>query len=109
MHAISITNIRAGVLENWFFAEHEKEVTDKYDLFYYGGVERNDPLVLKSNTTQGVVCLLNDLKALLLNAYIDCAPLKKTLARSIHLSRSHLKAVRQKQCLAIAKVVRQFE
>lgn len=70
-----------GRLEDWFFAEHEREVTDKFDLFYYGGIDRNDSLVLKASSSKGVISLLQELKDLLSDEYIDCKPLRSMIGK----------------------------
>lgn len=66
-------------LENWFFSEHDRTVTDKFDLFYYTGISGDDPLVQQSNSQIGVIGLLNELKALLSSEYVDCAPLRRLI------------------------------
>ncbi|MBZ9612708.1 DUF5623 domain-containing protein [Rheinheimera maricola] len=68
-------------LEDWFFSEYERGVTDKYDLFYYGDIDRNDPFVLQANSSKGVVSLLQQLKDMLLGAYVDCGPLRKMIGK----------------------------
>ena len=68
-------------LEDWFFSEYEKNVTDKFDLFYYGDIDRNDPFVLQANSSKGVISLLHELKDLLLNAYVDCEPLRRLIGK----------------------------
>lgn len=80
-------------LENWFFSEYERNVTDKFDLFYYGSIDRDDPLVLKASSLKGIIRLLQKLRGILLEAYIDCEPLRQLIRRvdaSIRiLSNSH--------------------
>ena len=66
-------------LEDWFFSEHEKKVTDKFDLFYYGDIDRYDPFVLQAHSSEGVISLLQQLKDILLDAYVDCEPLKRMI------------------------------
>ena len=68
-------------LEDWFFSEHEKNVTDKFDLFYYGQIDRNDPYVLQAHSSKGVISLLQKLKDMLLAAYVDCEPLKGMIGK----------------------------
>lgn len=68
-------------LENWFFSEHEKNVTDEFGLFYYGSIDSNDPFVLKAHSPKGVVSLLQKLKGVLLDAYVDCEPLRKMIGK----------------------------
>jgi len=68
-------------LEDWFFSEYERNVTDKFDLFYYGDIDRNDPFVLRAHSSSGVISLLEELKNLLLDAYIDCEPLRKMIGK----------------------------
>lgn len=63
-------------LEDWFFSEHEKCVTDKFDLFYYGSIDSNDPFVLHAHSSEGVISLLQELRDMLLDAYVDCEPLR---------------------------------
>ncbi len=38
-------------LEDWFFSEYNREVTNKYGLFYYGDIAKNDSFVLKARET----------------------------------------------------------
>ena len=66
-------------MEDWFFSEHEKKVTDKFDLFYYGDIDRYDPFVLQAHSSEGVISLLQQLKDILLDAYVDCEPLKRMI------------------------------
>lgn len=68
-------------LEDWFFSEHDRNVTDKFDLFYYGGIDRNDPFVLQADSSEGVISLLRELKDILLNAYVDCEPLRRMIGK----------------------------
>ena len=70
-----LSSIRSK-LEDWFFAERSREETDKYDLFYYGGISDDDPYVLKARTVKGNIELLNDIKRALQQAYVDCEPLR---------------------------------
>lgn len=68
-------------LEDWFFSEYERNVTDKFDLFYYRDVDSNDPCFLQANSSKGVISLLQELKDMLLNAYVDCEPLRKMIGK----------------------------
>ena len=68
-------------LENWFFSEYDRNVTDKFELFYYGNIDMNDPLVLQAHSSIGVVSLLQELKNLLLDAYVDCEPLRRMIGK----------------------------
>jgi len=68
-------------LEDWLFLEHSLAVTNKLDLFYYGGIDSEDPLLAKAESTAGVISLLQSVKDLLSNAYIDCEPLRKILKK----------------------------
>lgn len=68
-------------LEDWFFSEHDKNVTDKFDLFYYGSIDRNDPFVLQAHSSKGVISLLQELKDILLDAYVDCEPLRRMIGK----------------------------
>lgn len=80
-------------LEDWFFSEHEKNVTDKYDLFYYGSIDRNDPFVLQAHSSKGVISLLQKLKDMLLDTYVDCEPLRRITGKldtAIKLTSKHL-------------------
>lgn len=70
-------NLIKSTLENWFFSEYEKGVTDNYDLFYYSNIDSNDHFVIRAESSIGVVALLEELKELLVGAYVDCAPLRK--------------------------------
>ncbi|MDH5217857.1 MAG: DUF5623 domain-containing protein, partial [Gammaproteobacteria bacterium] len=63
-------------LENWFFLEHEKIITDKFDLFYGGNIDTNDPFVIQAHSSKGVISLLQELRDTLLDAYVDCEPLR---------------------------------
>lgn len=68
-------------LEDWFFSEHRKDVTNNYDLFYYGAIDKADPLVLQAHSTQGVIDLLLELKALLETSYVVCEPLRRMISK----------------------------
>lgn len=68
-------------LEDWFFSEHDKNVTDQFDLFYYGGIDSNDPYVLQAYSSKGVISLLHELKGMLIDAYVDCEPLRKMIRK----------------------------
>lgn len=68
-------------LENWFFSEHEKNVTNKFDFFYYGNIDGNDPFVLKAHSSKGIVSLLQELKDTLRDAYVDCEPLRRMIRK----------------------------
>ena len=76
-------------LEDWFFSEYSRSITDKFDLFYYGDIDMDDPLVLKADSSKGVITLLQELKDMLLASYVDCAPLRSMIRKidtSIKLS-----------------------
>jgi len=68
-------------LEDWFFSEYDNSVTDKFDLFYYGSIDRNDSFVLQADSSKGVISLLQELKDMLLDAYVDCEPLRKMIGK----------------------------
>ena len=68
-------------LEDWFFKEYEKEVTSKYDLFYYGGTEKDDPLFIQAQSPIDVVNMLIELRRTLVNAYIDCEPFRRMIRK----------------------------
>ena len=68
-------------LEDWFFSEYDRSITDKFELFYYGSIDRSDPFLLQANSSEGVVSLLQELKGLLLEAYVDCEPLRKMIGK----------------------------
>lgn len=68
-------------LEDWFFSEHDKNVTDEFDLFYYGGIDSNDPYVLQANSSKGIIRLLHELKDMLIDSYVDCEPLRKIIRK----------------------------
>lgn len=68
-------------LEDWFFSEHDKSVTDKFELFYYGSIDQNDPLALRASSAKGVISLLQELKSILQDAYVDCEPLRKIIRK----------------------------
>ncbi len=70
-----------SMLEDWFFSEYDRNVTDNYDLFYYGSIDRNDPFVLRADSSKGITSLLHDLKEILLNAYVECEPLRKIIGK----------------------------
>jgi hypothetical protein len=80
-------------LEDWFFSEHERDVTDKMDLFYYGNIDRNDPFVSQAHLPKGVINLLKTLKDQLVDSYVDCEPLRvmvRKLDTSIRLTLNQL-------------------
>ncbi|MFK5893117.1 MAG: DUF5623 domain-containing protein [Pseudomonadota bacterium] len=68
-------------LEDWFFSEHDSNVTDKFDLFYYGSIDSNDPFVLQAHSSKGVISLLQELRDMLLDAYVDCEPLRGMIGK----------------------------
>lgn len=68
-------------LEDWFFSEHDRNVTDQFDLFYYGDIDKNDPFVLQAQSPKGVISLLRQLKDMLLDAYVDCEPLRRMIGK----------------------------
>lgn len=68
-------------LEDWFFSEHERNVTDKFDLFYYGSIDEKDPFVLQAHSSKGVVSLLQRLKDMLQDSYVDCDPLRRMIGK----------------------------
>ena len=68
-------------LEDWFYSEHDKNVTDQFDLFYYGSIDSNDPYVLQANSSKGVISLLQELKDMLIDAYVDCEPLRRMIRK----------------------------
>lgn len=68
-------------LENWFFSEYERSVTDEFELFYYEGIEKNDPLVKQAASEEGVSSLLQELRRILLDSYVDCEPVRKMIRR----------------------------
>ena len=68
-------------LEDWFFSEHDRSITNEFDLFYYGGIDENDPLVLRAQSPKGVVSMLQELKTLLQEAYVDCDPLRRMVGK----------------------------
>lgn len=70
-----------STLENWFFSEYDRNITDQFDLFYYGDINMNDPLVSKADSSKGVISLLQELKEMLQNAYVDCEPLRGMIAK----------------------------
>ena len=68
-------------LEDWFFAEHDSKVTNQFDLFYYGGNDSKDPYVIQAGSVNGIIILLEDLKGQLLDAYVDCEPLRRMVRK----------------------------
>jgi hypothetical protein len=68
-------------LNDWFFSEHKKSVTDKFELFYYESIDRTEPLALRASSVKGVMSLLHELKSMLLDAYVDCEPLRKMVSK----------------------------
>ena len=68
-------------LEDWFFSEHDSSVTANFDLFYYGSIDRNDPFVLQAHSSKGVINLLQELRNMLLDVYVDCEPLRRMIRK----------------------------
>jgi hypothetical protein len=68
-------------LEDWFFSEYQRSITDKFDLFYYGNIDGNDPYVLRADSAKGVIILLQELKDMLLESYVDCEPLRSMIGK----------------------------
>lgn len=81
-------------LEDWFFAEHPRAETDKYDLFYYSAIPEDDPFVKKAETSEGVIELLQELRNNLLKFYIECAP-RNSLIKRVDFSINATKKIRQ--------------
>lgn len=80
-------------LEDWFFSEYDKSIIDKYTLFYYGGIDESDTLVSQANSSEGVIYLLRELKSILLDAYVECEPLRKMIRKldtAIKIASKHL-------------------
>lgn len=94
--ALQINNLLSSVkskLEDWFYLEHPKEETDKFDLFYYSGSSSDEPFVARVSTIDGCTQVLNELKGVLVEAYVDCAPLRqliRKIERSIQLQTKKL-------------------
>lgn len=68
-------------LEDWFFSEHDSDTTNQFDLFYYDTIDPKDPIVTQAKSVQGVIFVLQKLKALLLDAYVDCEPLRRIIGK----------------------------
>lgn len=68
-------------LENWFFAEYDRSVTDSFGFFYYGSIDEGDSLVLQASSAKGAIQLLQELRSLLVDAYVDCEPLRQMIRR----------------------------
>tara|TARA_Y100000782_G_scaffold107671_1_gene130234 strand:+ start:149 stop:499 length:351 start_codon:yes stop_codon:yes gene_type:complete len=68
-------------LEDWFFSEYEQDITDTFELFYYSGIDDDDPLVLQASSSKGVIHLLQALKIRLSESYVDCEPLRKMMGK----------------------------
>lgn len=68
-------------LEDWFFSEHDRSVTNEFDLFYYGDIDGNDPFVLQADSSKAITRLLEELKKMLLDAYVDCEPLRRMIGK----------------------------
>ena len=47
----------------------------------YGDIATNDSFVLKARSLDGVITLLQNLKELLDNAYVDCEPLRRLIRK----------------------------
>ena len=68
-------------LEDWLFSEYDKATTDKFELFYYGSLDKADPLLLKAATKGGAISILKEVRALLAEHYVSCEPLNKMLKK----------------------------
>ena len=68
-------------LEDWFFSEYEQDITDTFELFYYSGIDDDDPLALQASSSKGVIHLLQALKIRLSESYVDCEPLRKMMGK----------------------------
>ncbi len=68
-------------LEDWFFSEHDSETTNKFDQIYYGRAEIAEPMALRADSPKAIVEMLLELKNILSSAYVDCAPLRKIIAK----------------------------
>ena len=48
---------------------------------YYGAFDKDDPLVAEAESSDGVIAMLAKLRAMLTEAYPDCAPLRRLTGR----------------------------
>ena len=50
-------------------------------MFYYGSLDKADPLLLKAATKGGAISILKEVRALLAEHYVSCEPLNKMLKK----------------------------
>jgi len=64
-----------------FFAEYDRSATDRFGFFYYDSIDEGDSLVLQASSAKGAIQLLQELRSLLVDAYVDCEPLRQMIRR----------------------------
>lgn len=70
-------------LESWLAMETREEDMSRREFLdaYYGAFDKEDPLVVEAESSDGVIAMLSKLRAMLTGAYPDCAPLRRLIGR----------------------------
>lgn len=70
-------------LDSWLAMETREEDMSRREFLdaYYGAFDKDDPLVGKAESCDGVIAMLSNLRAMLTEAYPDCAPLRRLTGR----------------------------
>jgi hypothetical protein len=70
-------------LEDWLGMETRDEDMSRREFLdaYYGAFDKDDPLVAEAESSDGVIAMLAKLRAMLTEAYPDCAPLRRLTGR----------------------------
>ncbi len=95
-------------LEDWLAMEAREEDMSRRDFLdtYYGAFEKEDPLVLEAESAEGVIAMLSKLRAMLTEAYPDCAPLRRLTGRidtAVKMTKRHRDREKARPQAAIAK------
>ncbi|MFZ5744376.1 MAG: DUF5623 domain-containing protein [Pseudomonadota bacterium] len=70
-------------LEDWLGMETRDQDMPRREFLdaYYGAFNKEDPLVAEAENSDGVIAMLDKLRAMLTQAYPDCAPLRRLTCR----------------------------
>ncbi|SLK07761.1 DUF5623 domain-containing protein [Novosphingobium mathurense] len=70
-------------LESWLAMEAREEDMSRREFLdaYYGAFDKGDPMVVEADSSDGVIAMLSKLRAMLTEAYPDCAPLRRLTGR----------------------------
>lgn len=80
-------------LEDWCYLEHDSSTLNAHEPIYYGRRRSDGSEEPLAKNSEDVLSILQQLKGLLLDSYIDCAPLRKMVSKidaSINLTTKRL-------------------